>query len=134
MDNLTTDPVVGEYMARAGKAEEGRYTLSVEELVWLVRHCARLGALWLRLLKDAQAALPAQDDGPVSELKDLLTNLIIMQTRLAGQEEGLDRLLRKGLEEAQLERVAVDELSLRSGIKGVVAAWVHMEAETGEND
>ena len=76
---MTEDPGA-LYLQALGQAVEGRVQLPVEELGWLVGYSTRLDGLRLELLKALQSALPRDDepDDVVAELKDLLTNLIIM--------------------------------------------------------
>lgn len=67
----------------------------------------------------------------VSELKELLTNLIIMQTRLADRGEKFSELLRQLAETRLLGSVAVDEASLREGIQAVGEALEHLQSVAG---
>ena len=56
-----------------------------DELAWLVAHASRLSATRLERLRSLQTALP----GAGGELKELLTDLIIIESRLAGRGERL---------------------------------------------
>ena len=86
-DNET---VIDSFLAAVGADEDGRYVLRAEVLARLVRLLTDLGELRLGLLTGLQNALPrADEDSPVEELKETLTNLIIMQSRTAGREAGV---------------------------------------------
>ena len=71
----------------------------------------RRGADELELLKALQRALPQPDDedDAIGELKGLLTNAIIMRTRLGDREADLPDLLRRVVDEGRLDAVPVDE-------------------------
>ena len=99
------------YLDAAGSRDAGGYVLSAEELLWLLTSGQRRGADELELRKALQRALPQPDDedDPTGELKALLTNSIIMRTRLAEREVDLARLLGRAVDEGRLDGVAVDE-------------------------
>ena len=107
----------------AGEPDEGQYRLRIDYLVWLIDHCTRLDVLRLELLKGLQAALSKSDDqDAVTELKELLTNLIIMQTRLSDREDSLHDALRKLMENSRLTSVSLDEELLTETIQKIVDA------------
>ncbi len=132
MSSERDEAIVDEYMRRAGNSDGGRYMLATDELAWMLGHCTRMATLRLQLLRAVQAALN-QEGGGASDLKELLTNLIIMQSRMAEREEHLDESLRRVLREAGSEHVMVDEAGLRGGIQASVDAWGHLRAVTGAN-
>ena len=110
-------------LQKAGEPGEGPYRLRLDHLVWLIDHCARLGVLRLELLKGLQGALSKSDDQDVvTELKELLTNLIIMQTRLSDREDSLNDALRKLVENSRLTSVLLDEELLTETIQKIVDA------------
>ena len=110
-------------LQNAGEPGEGPYRLRLDHLVWLIDHCTRLGVLRLELLKGLQAALSKSDDqDAVTELKELLTNLIIMQTRLSDREDSLHDALRKLMENSRLTSVSLDEELLTETIQKIVDA------------
>ena len=104
------------YVDASGSREGSGYALSAEELVWLLASGQRRGAEELELLKTLQSALPqsGSEDDPVGELKAVLTNAIIMRTRLAEREADLADLLRGAVDEGRLDAVPVDEDVVRS--------------------
>ena len=111
------------FLQNAGAPSEGGYRLGLDHLAGLIDHCTRLGALRLELLRGLQTALPKSDDGDsVTELKELLTNLIIMQTRLADREAGLHDALRRLVDDSRLDAVFLDEELLRETIQQIVDA------------
>ncbi|MCH8064150.1 MAG: hypothetical protein IH861_16805 [Chloroflexi bacterium] len=120
------------YLRNAGGPNEGRYRLGLDHLAWLIEHCTRLGALRLELLRGLQAALPKSDDGDsVTELKELLTNLIIMQTRLADREASLHDALRRLVDDGRLDAVFLDEELLREAIQQIIDAPTRVRSVSG---
>ena len=110
-------------LKNAGEPSEGQYRLRIDYLVWLIDHCTRLDVLRLELLKGLQAGLSKSDDQDhVIELKELLTNLIIMQTRLSDREDSLHDALSKLVEDNRLLSVLFDEELPRKMIEEIVNA------------
>ena len=123
MSSQNEESLTSLFLQNAGAHSEGRYRLELDHLAWLIDHCTRLGALRLELLRDLQAALPRSDDEDgESELKELLTNLIIMQTRLADREASLHDAMASLTDESRLDPVAVDEELLRDAIAHILDA------------
>ncbi len=93
------------------KADDAGYAVSAEELPRLLESGLRRGADELELLKALQRALPqpGNDADAVGELKRLLTNAIIMRTRLGDREADLPDVLRRVVDEGRLDAVPVDE-------------------------
>ena len=85
--------MASSYTANVGITVGDSYEITWEELAWLVGHTNSMAEARLDLLKSLQAALPSQEAGDIADLKELLSNLIIMQTRLAGREKELDESL-----------------------------------------
>ena len=98
------------YVDAAGSRDAGGYALSAEELLWLLTSGQERGDHELELLKALQRALPqpADEADAVGELKALLTNAIIMRTRLAERESELTDLLGRVVSEGRLDAVPVD--------------------------
>ncbi len=120
------------FLRNAGAPSEGRYRLGLDHLAWLIDHCTRLGALRLELLRGLQAALPKSDDGDsVTELKELLTNLIIMQTRLADREASLHDALKRLVDDSQLDAVLLDEELLKEAIQQIIDAPNRIKSVSG---
>ena len=120
------------FLRNAGAHSEGRYRLGLDHLAWLIDHCTRLGALRLELLRGLQIALPKSDDGDsVAELKELLTNLIIMQARLADREASLHDALRRLVDDGRLDAVVLDEELLRKAIEQIVDARARVRSVSG---
>lgn len=95
---------------KANDAAEG-HALPAGELLRLLEAGQRRGADELELLKALQRALPQpeDDDDAMGELKALLTNAIIMRTRLGDREADLPDLLRRVVDEGRIDAVPVDE-------------------------
>ena len=120
------------YLRNARAPNEGRYRLGLDHLAWLIDHCTELGALRLELLRGLQAALPkSDDDDSVNELKELLTNLIIMQTRLADREASLHDALRRLVDDGRLDAVFLDEELLREAIQQIIDAPTRVRSVSG---
>ena len=102
---------VDGYLDAAGRRGAGGYALSAGELLWLLTSGQERGGDELELLKALQRALPQPEDegDTIGELKALLTNAIIMRTRLAEREGDLAALLGRAVDEGRLDGVAVDE-------------------------
>ncbi len=69
------------------------YRIAWQELAWLLSHANSTAEARLDLLKSLQTTLPSQDSRDIANLKELLPNLIITQSRLADREEELDGAL-----------------------------------------
>ena len=102
---------VDGYLDAAGRRGAGGYALSAGELLWLLTSGQERGGDELELLKALQRALPQPDDedDTIGKLKALLTNAIIMRTRLADREADLAALLGQAVDEGRLTGVPVDE-------------------------
>ena len=102
---------VDGYLDASGSRGAGGYALSAGELLWLLTSGQERGGDELELLKALQRALPQPNDegDTIGELKALLTNAIIMRTRLSEREADLPDLLRRAVDEGRLDGVAVDE-------------------------
>ena len=102
---------VDAYVDAAGRRGAGGYALSAGELLWLLTSGQERGGDELELLKALQRALPQRNDegDTIGELKALLTNAIIMRTRLAEREADLAALLGRAIDEGKLDDMAVDE-------------------------
>ena len=94
MTSQDPESTANQYVDAAGQYAGGHYSLSFGELSWLVDHAGRLGALRLEILRALQSALSGSPENEsVKQAKELLTDLIIMQTRLAKRGESLQELL-----------------------------------------
>jgi hypothetical protein len=104
---LKVGDAVDRYVDAAGSRGAGGYALSAEELVWLLTSGQQRGADELELLKALQRALPQPEDeaDAIGELKAVLTNAIIMRTRLAEREADLPDLLGRVVSEGRLNAV-----------------------------
>ena len=119
-DNET---VIDSFLAAVGADEDGRYVLRAEVLARLVRLLTDLGELRLGLLTGLQNALPrADEDSPVEELKETLTNLIIMQSRTAGREAGVAQNILDLALAGEVQPVAVDRDKVRRGLTSLLEA------------
>ena len=110
------DAMVSRYIASVGMRRGERYEMRLEELESILASAHRLNTTRQELLTALQRCLPTpRDDEPqpsaqqtlVSELKDALTNVIIMQTRMSGREQGLLELLKQAAEQKAIDEVRV---------------------------
>ena len=132
MSSQNEESLTTLFLQKAGAPDEGRYRLGLDHLAWLIDHCTRLGALRLELLRGLQTALPKSDDGDsMTELKELLTNLIIMQTRLADREASLHDALMGLVDDSRLDAVSLDEELLRETIQQIVDAQARVREVSG---
>ena len=67
--------------------------VSIEGIVRALEHANQRSEALLEVLRAMQRAVPADEEGPSSELKETLTNLIIMRTRLKERQSALPALL-----------------------------------------
>ena len=81
---MSSESVSSLYSDNVGITKGDSYRIAWQELAWLVSHANSMAEARLDLLKSLQTALPSQDSGDIADLKELLSNLIIMQSRLAG--------------------------------------------------
>ena len=133
MSSQNEESLTTLFLQNAGAPpDEGRYRLGLDHLAWLIDHCTRLGALRLELLRGLQTALPKSDDrDSMTELKELLTNLIIMQTRLADREASLHDALMRLVDDSRLDAVSLDEELLRETIQQIVDAQARVREVSG---
>ena len=129
MSSQNADSVVDRYLRMAGQAVEQRCQLTIVEINWLINLSTRLMGLRLELLRALQSALPRSDEqGSITELKEYLTNLIIMQTRLADRDGRINELINQLAEDQILDGASVDEVALREAIVDILQACAHIES------
>jgi hypothetical protein len=68
----------------------------------------------------------------VAELKELLTNLIIMETRVSDRSGRLSELLNQLTGSGLLDRVSVDQVALTDAIQSIIEANGHVRAVVGD--
>ena len=67
----------------------------------------------------------------MTEFKELLTNLIIMQTRLADREASLHDALKRFVDDSRLDAVLLDEELLREAIQQIIDAPIRIRSVSG---
>ena len=112
------------YASAVGRTGDDGYRIDVAELAWLIGHVSRLSAARLEMLKSLQSVLPRKDEAAVTELKELLSQIIIMQTRLAEREESLDQHL-----EGLVRLGGISDVALYEGVVSGAAAEIVRAAE-----
>ena len=123
------------YLDVAGETDGAGYRLGMEHMLWLVEHTTEASGMRLELLRALQTALAAPDEqGPMVELKDLLTDLIIMQSRLHGREERLVALLQQAMEQDAPEDVPIEKAKLQAGIRSILDAAARIQSDGGPGE
>ena len=129
MSSENGDSTAGHYLRVAGQFKEQQCQLAIEEFIWLVDLSTRLMGLRLELLQALQSELSrSSEQNIVTELKEHLTNLIIMQVRLADRDEKVNELINQLAEGQIFNGVSVDEVTLRKAILGILQASAHVKA------
>lgn len=123
------------YLDVAGETDGAGYRLGMEHMLWLVEHTTEASGMRLELLRALQTALAVPDEqGPMAELKDLLTDLIIMQSRLHGREERLVALLQQAMEQDAPEDVPIEKAKLQAGIRSILDAAARIQSDGGPGE
>ena len=123
MSTSDSESVVDSFLAAVGSEEDGRYLLRAEVLARLIRMLTDLGEMRLELLTGLQTALPrADEDSPIEELKETMTNLIIMQSRTAGRESGVAYSILELAQSGEIGPVPVDREKMRGGLTALLEA------------
>ena len=134
MSSQDSESLARRYVDTVGLTDDDRYQLDIHELTWLLEHCSRLGQSRLGLLRDLQSSLPSsQEPNVVAEFKELLTNLIIMETRVSERKGRLSELLNQLNEASLLNPVSVDQGALTQAIQSIIEANDHVQALAGEH-
>ena len=124
MSTNDAQSVADRYLRASGSSEGEGYRLALDEMRWLLGHASQLNATRLELLRSLQTALPRVGD----DLKELLTDLIIMESRLAGRGERLQSLMAELKEEVLPEGVPVDEGELRDAVVEMLEAAARVQS------
>ena len=133
MNSQDSESIASRYVGTIGRTVDGEYQLDIDHLLWLLGHCTGLGEFRLDLLRALQSSLLSSGEtGTVVELKELLTNLIIMETRVSDRSERLSELLKDLTEAGGLDRVPVDQLSLTDAIQAIIEVDDHVRAAVGD--
>ncbi len=91
--------------------------VSIEDITRTLEHANQRSEALLEVLRALQRAIPANEDDVSSEMKETLTNLIIMRTRLNERQSVLPGLLQEaagqGLTSVGLPDDVAEQLGLR---------------------
>ena len=124
---IMTEPNAGTTTDRcleaSGLVESEAYRLALDEVAWLLGHASRLSATRLELPLFLQIELP----GDGGDLKELLIDLLIMESRLAGRGERLQDRLAELTDETVAAGVSMDEQRLREAVVEILEAATHVE-------
>ncbi len=97
---------------------EGMTTeVSIEDLTRALEHAHQRSESLLEALRALQRATPAREEESSSELKETLTNLIIMRTRLNERQLALPDLLREAAGRGLTSVVLPDDVADQLGLK-----------------
>ena len=125
------EAVADAYVEAVRSGDVGGYAIGRYELARLLAVVLEISDRRLSLLRTLQRAVPRPSDGeadsPTGELKELLTNVFIMQSRLDGRDRQLVGLLRKATEADGKGDVEVDAGSVRDLASTLVAAYRHID-------
>lgn len=91
--------------------------VSIEDITRTLEHANQRSEALLEVLRALQRSVPAHEEDSSSELKETLTNLIIMRTRLNERQSALPGLLREaagqGFASVELSDDVAEQLGLR---------------------
>ena len=105
------------------------YALEVGQMAGMLISCIELGRLKLQMLTGLQNEMPKMScDAGTSELKELLTNVIIMSNRLGQREAELAMMLAPMAENGSSATVAVDRDAVSGWAKAIAEAYQRVTA------
>ena len=90
--------------------------VSIEDITRALEHANQRSEALLEVLRALQRATPSQSDDSSSELKETLTNLIIMRTRLNERQSVLPELLREAAGRGLTSVVLPDDVAEQLGL------------------
>ena len=91
--------------------------VSIEDLARALEGAHRRSEALLDALRALQRATPSNEEEPSSELKETLTNLIIMRTRLNERQTALPELLRESARQGLTSVSLPDDVAERLGLR-----------------
>ena len=74
----------------------------------------------------------SEEPGIVAEFKELLTNLIIMETRVSDRNDRLCELLKQLVGSRTPDRVTLDQVALTEAIQAITDASRHLLRVVGD--
>lgn len=87
----------------------------IDDLARALEHAQIQSEALLEALRALQRAVPADHEKPASDLKEALTNVIIMRTRLNERQSVLPELLRAATEDGMAPILVPEEVAERLG-------------------
>ncbi len=91
--------------------------VSIKDLTQALERAHRRSEALLDALRALQRMIPSNEEESSSELKETLTNLIIMRTRLNERQSVLPELLREAGERGLTSVVLADDVAEQLGLK-----------------
>ena len=91
--------------------------VSIESITRALEHANQRSEALLEVLRALQRAVPAHEEDESSELKETLTNLIIMRTRLNERQSALPELLREAAEQGLTSVELPDDVAEQLGLR-----------------
>ena len=133
MNFQDAESFASRYLQAAGQSSDERYQLDIAQFTWLVDHCTHLGEVRSGLLQALQSSLPGSEEpGIAAEFKELLTNLVIMETRVSDRNERLSELLKQLVSAQGLDGILVDQAALAEAIQAITEASRHLLRVVGD--
>ena len=90
--------------------------VSIEDITRALEHANQRSEALLEVLRALQKAIPAHEEDASSEMKETLTNLIIMRTRLNERQAALPDLLREAAGQGLTTISLPDEVAEQLGL------------------
>ncbi len=128
---IEQDAVVSRYLEAVGTGDRKRYAISLEELQRIIAASHSINVARMDLLTALQRSVPSTGNTETStsspqtfdaELKDALTNVIIMQTRVNEREQSFHKLLAQAIEQRTVDAVPVEPGHVEDWAKAVLEA------------
>ena len=91
--------------------------VSIEDVTRTLEHANQRSESLLEVLRALQRSVPANEEDSSSELKETLTNLIIMRTRLNERQSALPGLLREAAGQGFASVELSDDVAERLGLR-----------------
>lgn len=126
---MSENTTANEFADRVGKTDDETYSIAWGEMAKLIAHANRLGAAKLAMLRSLQSALPRGAGDQAADLKELLSNIIIMQTRLAEREAQLNESISALSSNPPVSRVTSDRDAIAAAAEEILSAACQIRSE-----
>ena len=124
------DTLISRYIEEVKASQGGQYAIKLEQLELILAVGRRITLAQLELLTALQRDVPMSKDhtqlsprqSHLRDLKDALTNVIIMQTRLNEREKDFLELLKESSKQQVIDAVRVDPTAVEGWAKAILEA------------